>query len=423
MIDLRALRENPEPYRASQRARGADVALVDRVIEADEARRSLLQGFESLRAEQKAVSRSVGKASPQERPAVLARAKELAARVKEAEAAADAAATALDDLAHQLANLIEGAPAGGEEDYVVLRHEGGRPRDFAAEGFAPADHLALGEGLDIIDARRGAKVSGARFYFLKGAGMRLELALMTAALDLASAHGFTPMTTPTLVTPQVMGGTGFLGAHADEIYHLPADDLYLTGTSEVALAGYHADEILDLSAGPRRYLGWSTCYRREAGAAGRDTRGIIRVHQFNKAEMFSYVRPEDAEAEHARLLALEEEMLALVELPYRVIDTAAGDLGSSAARKFDCEAWLPTQERWMEVTSTSNCTTYQARRLAIRERREGGTSPVATLNGTLATTRWIVAILENHQRPDGAVVVPEGLRPYLGGLEVIEPVA
>ena len=423
MIDLRALRENPEPYRASQRARGADVALVDRVIEADEARRSLLQGFESLRAEQKAVSRSVGKASPQERPAVLARAKELAARVKEAEAAADAAATALDDLAHQLANLIEGAPAGGEEDYVVLRHEGGRPRDFAAEGFAPADHLALGEGLDIIDARRGAKVSGSRFYFLKGAGMRLELALMTAALDLASAHGFTPMTTPTLVTPQVMGGTGFLGAHADEIYYLPADDLYLTGTSEVALAGYHADEILDLSAGPRRYLGWSTCYRREAGAAGRDTRGIIRVHQFNKAEMFAYVRPEDAEAEHARLLALEEEMLALVELPYRVIDTAAGDLGSSAARKFDCEAWLPTQERWMEVTSTSNCTTYQARRLAIRERREGGTSPVATLNGTLATTRWIVAILENHQRPDGAVVVPEGLRPYLGGLEVIEPVA
>jgi len=423
MIDLRALRENPEPYRASQRARGADVGLVDRVIEADEARRSLLQGFESIRAEQKAVSRSVGKASPQERPAVLARAKELAARVKEAEAAADAAATALDDLARQLANLIEGAPAGGEEDYVVLRHEGGRPRDFAAEGFAPADHLALGEGLDIIDTRRGAKVSGSRFYFLKGAGMRLELALMTAALDLASAHGFTPMTTPTLVTPQVMGGTGFLGAHADEIYHLPADDLYLTGTSEVALAGYHADEILDLSAGPRRYLGWSTCYRREAGAAGRDTRGIIRVHQFNKAEMFAYVRPEDAEAEHARLLALEEEMLALVELPYRVIDTAAGDLGSSAARKFDCEAWLPTQERWMEVTSTSNCTTYQARRLAIRERRESGTSPVATLNGTLATTRWIVAILENHQRPDGAVVVPEGLRPYLGGLEVIEPVA
>ena len=423
MIDLRDLRENPERYRDSQRARGADVGLVDRIIEADESRRSRLQDFESLRAEQKSVSASVGRASQQDRPAVLARARELAVHVKEAEAAASAAASILDDLAHQLANLIEGAPPGGEEDYVVVRHEGPEPRDFAAEGFEPADHLALGEALDIIDARRGAKVSGSRFYFLKGAGMRLELALMSAALDLALARGFTPMTTPTLVTPQVMGGTGFLGAHTDEIYYLPVDDLYLTGTSEVALAGYHADEILDLTAGPKRYMGWSTCYRREAGAAGKDTRGIIRVHQFNKAEMFSYCRPEDAEAEHARLLAMEEEMLALVELPYRVIDTAAGDLGSSAARKFDCEAWLPTQQRWMEVTSTSNCTTYQARRLAIRERREGGTSPVATLNGTLATTRWIVAILENHQRPDGAVVVPEGLRPYLGGLEVIEPVA
>ena len=423
MIDLRDLRENPERYRDSQRARGADVGLVDRIIEADESRRSRLQDFESLRAEQKSVSASVGRASQQDRPAVLARARELAVHVKEAEAAASAAASILDDLAHQLANLIEGAPAGGEEDYVVVRHEGPEPRDFAAEGFEPADHLALGEALDIIDARRGAKVSGSRFYFLKGAGMRLELALMTAALDLALARGFTPMVTPTLVTPQVMGGTGFLGAHTDEIYYLPADDLYLTGTSEVALAGYHADEILDLSAGPRRYLGWSTCYRREAGAAGRDTRGIIRVHQFNKAEMFAYVRPEDAVAEHSRLLALEEEMLALVELPYRVIDTAAGDLGSSAARKFDCEAWLPTQGRWMEVTSTSNCTTYQARRLAVRERRDGRTSPVATLNGTLATTRWIVAILENHQRSDGAVVVPAGLRPYLGGLEVIEPAA
>lgn len=423
MIDLRDLRENPERYRDSQRARGADVGLVDRIIEADESRRSRLQDFESLRAEQKSVSASVGRASQQDRPAVLARARELAVHVKEAEAAASAAASILDDLAHQLANLIEGAPAGGEEDYVVMRHEGPEPRDFAAEGFEPADHLALGEALDIIDARRGAKVSGSRFYFLKGAGMRLELALMSAALDLALARGFTPMVTPTLVTPQVMGGTGFLGAHTDEIYYLPADDLYLTGTSEVALAGYHADEILDLSAGPRRYLGWSTCYRREAGAAGRDTRGIIRVHQFNKAEMFAYVRPEDAVAEHSRLLALEEEMLALVELPYRVIDTAAGDLGSSAARKFDCEAWLPTQGRWMEVTSTSNCTTYQARRLAVRERRDGRTSPVATLNGTLATTRWIVAILENHQRSDGAVVVPAGLRPYLGGLEVIEPAA
>ncbi|SPT53725.1 Serine--tRNA ligase [Actinomyces bovis] len=423
MIDLRALRENPEPYRQSQRARGADVGLVDRIIAADEARRAALQDFESLRAEQKTVSKSVGKASPEERPAVLAQAKTLAEQVKAAEAASNQAATELEDLARQFQNLIVGAPSGGEEDYVVLRHEGPQPRDFTAEGFEPADHLALGEGLDIIDTKRGAKVSGARFYYLKGWGMRLELALMTAALDKASAHGFVPMTTPTLVTPQVMGGTGFLGLHSDEIYYLPADDLYLTGTSEVALAGYHTDEILDLSKGPKRYLGWSTCYRREAGAAGKDTRGIIRVHQFNKAEMFSYCRPEDAEAEHQRLLALEEEMLALVGLPYRVIDTAAGDLGSSAARKFDCEAWLPTQQRWMEVTSTSNCTTYQARRLQVREKRDGKTAPVATLNGTLATTRWIVAILENQQRADGAVVVPAGLRPYLGGLEVIEPTA
>lgn len=421
MIDLRALRENPEPFRASQRARGADVGLVDRILAADESRRSALAAFEALRAEQKSVSKSVGRASAQERPAILARAKELAEQVKSAEAASNAAARALEDLSGGFANLIAGAPSGGEEDYEVLRHEGGEPRDFAAEGFEPADHLALGEGLDIIDTRRGAKVSGARFYFLKGWGMRLELALMTAALERGAAHGFTPMTTPTLVTPQVMSGTGFLGAHSEEVYHLPADDLYLTGTSEVSLAGYHADEIIDLSAGPLRYLGWSTCYRREAGAAGRDTRGIIRVHQFNKAEMFSYCRPEEAQAEHQRLLALEEEMLALVELPYRVIDTAAGDLGSSAARKFDCEAWLPTQERWMEVTSTSNCTTFQARRLAVRERREGGTSPVATLNGTLATTRWLVAILENHQMADGSVRVPAGLRPYLGGLEAIEP--
>ena len=420
MIDLRALRENPEPFRASQIARGADVSLVDRILEADERRRSSLSAFETARAQQKEVSRSVGKAAAEERPAILAHAKELAAQVKELEARSNEAAVELDTLAHQFQNLIEDAPAGGEEDYVVLRHEGPAVRDFAAEGFEPADHLALGEGLDIIDVRRGVKVSGSRFYFLKGWGMRLELALMTAALDTAVKHGFTPLTTPTLVTPQVMGGTGFLGAHSDEIYYLPADDLYLTGTSEVALAGYHTDEILDLSAGPKRYMGWSTCYRREAGAAGKDTRGIIRVHQFNKAEMFSYCRPEDAADEHQRLLAMEEEMLAKVELPYRVIDTAAGDLGSSAARKFDCEAWLPTQQRYMEVTSTSNCTTFQARRLGIRERRENGTSPVATLNGTLATTRWMVAILENHQLPDGSVRVPEGLRPYLGGLEVIE---
>ena len=424
MIDVRALREDPEPARASQRARGADVELVDRILEADALRRSSLQEFEALRASQKEVSKSVGKASKEERPAILAKAKELAEQVKAAEARANEADAEADRLARLLPNLVlAGVPTGGEDDFTVLRHEGPAVRDFSAEGFEPADHLAIGEGLDAIDTKRGAKVSGARFYYLKGIGARLELALMSMAMDQALAAGFVPMMTPTLVTPAVMGGTGFLNENSDEIYYLPADDLYLTGTSEVALAGYHADEILDLEAGPKRYLGWSTCYRREAGSAGKDTRGIIRVHQFNKAEMFSYCRPEDAEAEHERFLAWEEEMLAKVELPYRVIDTAAGDLGTSAARKFDCEAWLPTQERYMEVTSTSNCTTFQARRLGIRERREGGQMfPVATLNGTLATTRWLVALFENHQRADGSVYVPAALRPYLGGLEVLEPV-
>ena len=333
----------------------------------------------------------------------------------------------LDALLMKVSNVVaDGVPAGGEDDYVVLREVGAR-RDFAAEGFEPRDHLELGEMLRAIDTERGAKVSGSRFYYLTGVGARLELALLNAAVDKALEHGFTPMITPTIVNPQIMRGTGFLGAHADEIYRLEADDQYLVGTSEVALAGYHSDEIVDLSGGPLRYAGWSACYRREAGSYGKDTRGIIRVHQFHKVEMFSYARVEDAAAEHERLLALEEEMLALVGLPYRVIDTAAGDLGSSAARKFDCEAWLPTQQRFLELTSTSNCTTFQARRLGVRERFENAegkveTRAVATLNGTLATTRWIVAILENHQQPDGSVRVPEGLRPYLGGLEVLTPV-
>ena len=409
--------------RASQRARGADPELVDQVLDADESRRALLTSFENQRAEQKAISKSVGKASPEERPAVLAKAKALAEQVKSAETEANEAQAHLDTLLTQLPNLVAGGvPAGGEDDYTVLRTEG-TPRDFAAEGFTPADHLELGQRLGAIDTERGAKVSGARFYYLTGVGAQLELALLNAAIAKATSAGFTPVITPTLVKPEIMAGTGFLGEHADEIYHLPADDLYLVGTSEVALAGYHAGEILDLSAGPKRYAGWSACYRREAGSYGKDTRGIIRVHQFHKVEMFSYVRIEDAAAEHERLLAWEEEMLALVELPYRVIDTAAGDLGTSAARKYDCEAWLPTQERYLELTSTSNCTTYQARRLGIRERTESGNRPVATLNGTLGTTRWIVAILENHQRPDGSVRVPEGLRPFLGGREVLEPVS
>lgn len=416
MIDIRYVRENPEAVRASQRARGADEALVDSLLSADEARRSTLQIAEETRAQQKALSRTVGKASPEERPAILADAQALAAKVKELEESASAANAEYEQIAMSIANIIiDGVPAGGEDDFTVLKHVGDVPEfDFPVK-----DHLDLAEGIGGLDMARGTKVSGSRFYYLTGIGARLELALLTAAADLAEANGFTLTVTPTLVKPEIMGGTGFLGAHSDEIYHLEQDDLYLVGTSEVALAGYHSGEIIDLSEGPKRYAGWSTCYRREAGSYGKDTRGIIRVHQFNKVEMFSYCTPAEAEHEHARLLDFEEQMLAKVELPYRVIDTAAGDLGSSAARKFDCEAWLPSQERWMEVTSTSNCTTFQARRLGVRERVDGKTQIVATLNGTLATTRWLVAILENHQREDGSIYVPEGLRPYLGGRELI----
>ena len=419
MIDINLLRENPDAIKASQRARGGDEALVHQAVSADELWRRELLAFETLRAEQNASAKLVGAASKEDRPALIEAGKLLAEKVKQASEAADAAKTALDAIVWQIENVvIEGVPTGGEENFVVVKEVGTKPTfDFEAR-----DHVALGELLDIIDIERGTKISGSRFYFLKGWGARLELAMMNMALDYAAKNDFTALITPTLVRPEVMAGTGFLNQHADEIYYLPADDLYLTGTSEVALAGYHRDEIIDLSEGPLRYAGWSTCYRREAGSAGRDTRGILRVHQFNKLEMFSYIDPADSEAEHAKLLAFQEAMLQACELPYRVIDTAAGDLGSSAARKFDAEAWVPTQDQYRELTSTSNCTTFQARRLNVRFRNaEGKTQTAATLNGTLATTRWLVAILENHQQADGSVRIPAALRPYLGGQEVISP--
>jgi seryl-tRNA synthetase len=419
MIDANLLRENPEVIKASQRARGSSESLVDDAVAADLSWRKALTDFETLRAEQNAKAKLVAGADKDSRAALIAEGQELASKVKAAEQLASEEQAKLDSIIWQIENVvIEGVPAGGEDDFVLLREEGTKP----VFNFELRDHVALGELLDIIDIERGAKISGSRFYFLKGWGARLELALMNMALDQAAQAGFTALITPTLVKPSVMAGTGFLGAHADEIYYLPADDLYLTGTSEVALAGYHSDEIIDLSDGPLRYAGWSTCYRREAGSGGRDTRGILRVHQFNKLEMFSYIKPEDSEAEHAKLLAWQEEMLKKCELPYRVIDTAAGDLGSSAARKFDAEAWVPSQETYRELTSTSNCTTYQARRLNVRYRKEDGkTATAATLNGTLATTRWLVAILENHQQEDGSVRIPLALRPYLGGAEVISP--
>lgn len=422
MIDLRALRDSPDAVRASQRLRGEDEGVVDAVLAADERRRTALSGFERVRAQQKTHGKQVAKASGEEKQALVAAAKGMAEQVRSLQAEAASAEAEVDQLLRSVPNLVaDGVPPGGEDDFLLLE-EVGSPRDFAADGFEPRDHLELGELLGAIDMARGAKVSGARFSFLTGPGARLELGLMQYAMARAVAWGFVPVVPPTLVTPQMMAGTGFLGAHADEVYKLDADDLYLVGTSEVPLAGFHADEILDLSGGPLRYAGWSTCYRREAGSHGKDTRGIIRVHQFSKVEMFSYVSAEDAAAEHQRLLAWEREVLDAVEVPYRVIDVAAGDLGTSAARKFDCEAWVPTQGRYRELTSTSSCTTFQARRLAVRERTgDGSTTPVATLNGTLATTRWLVAILENHQQPDGSVVVPAALRPHVG-LDVLEPV-
>ena len=412
MIDLKFLRENPDVVRASQRTRGEDPGLVDLLLEADSARRAAVLAGDQLRAEQKALGKRVGKASPDERPALLAGASELAAKVKAAEAAQNEADAALDSAARKISNIVEdGAPAGGEEDFVLLETVG----EIPTFDFEPKDHLELGESLNLIDMERGAKVSGSRFYFMTGYGALLQQGMLQLAAQKAVKNGFTMMIPPVLVRPEIMAGTGFLGAHSDEIYRLEADDLYLVGTSEVALAGYHSGEIIDLSDGPKRYAGWSSCFRREAGSYGKDTRGIIRVHQFDKIEMFSYIKPEDAAAEHKKLLEFEREMLAAVELPYRIIDVAGGDLGSSAARKFDCEAWVPTQNAYRELTSTSNCTTFQARRLGVRYRDENNKPQIAaTLNGTLATTRWIVAILENHQQADGTVRVPEALVPFVG---------
>jgi seryl-tRNA synthetase len=418
VIDLRLLRDDPELIRASQRLRGESTEVVDTLLRADEERRAATQRFEAVRAEQRSLGKQVPRATGDERARLLARTKELAGEVKAAEAAASAAGEKLRNAHLAVPNVVQdGVPPGGEDDFVVLREVGDRPRIDD-----PKDHLQIGEALRAIDTERGAKVSGSRFYFLTGVGALLQLGMLQMAIAQAVEHGFTPSITPSLVKPESMEGTGFLGAHASEVYRLEADDLYLVGTSEVPLAGYHSNEILDLEAGPMRYAGWSSCYRREAGSYGKDVRGIVRVHQFDKVEMFSFCRPEDAAAEHERLLAMEEEMLAKVEIPYRVIDVAGGDLGTSAARKFDCEAWVPSQGRYREVTSTSNCTTFQARRLNIRYRdAEGRTQTAATLNGTLATTRWLVPILENHQQPDGSVRVPKALQPYLGGRDVLEP--
>ncbi|NMO04358.1 serine--tRNA ligase [Gordonia sp. TBRC 11910] len=419
MIDLKILRDNPDLVRQSQRTRGEDPGLVDVLLDADAARRSAIVEADSLRSEQKALGKQVGKAGGDEKTALLAKGKELAEQVKAAVARQNQADADAAQAHRAISNIVQdGAPAGGEDDYVVLEHVG-EPRDIPDA----KDHLELGEALGLIDMERGAKVSGSRFYFLTGQGALLQLGLLNMAAQKATANGFTLMIPPVLVRPEIMSGTGFLGAHSDEIYHLPDDDLYLVGTSEVPLAGYHSDEILDLSEGPKRYAGWSSCFRREAGSYGKDTRGIIRVHQFDKVEGFIYCKPEDADAEHLKLLNWEKDMLAAIDVPYRVIDVAGGDLGSSAARKFDCEAWVPTQNAYRELTSTSNCTTFQARRLQVRYRDDDGKPQIAaTLNGTLATTRWIVAILENHQQSDGSVELPPELARFVG-TDVLAPKA
>ncbi|KJY23543.1 MULTISPECIES: serine--tRNA ligase [Streptomyces] len=423
MIDLRLLREDPDRVRASQRARGEDVELVDALLSADERRRSSGMRFDELRNEQKSLGKLIPKASPEERTELLKKAEQLKQDVKAAEAEQNEADEAAKRLLLQLGNIVhEDVPVGGEEDFTVLETHG-TIRDFAAEGFEPKDHLELGELLGAIDVERGAKVSGSRFYYLTGVGALLELALVNAAIAQATEAGFIPMLTPALVRPRAMEGTGFLGQAAENVYHLEKDDYYLVGTSEVPLAAYHMDEIIEGDKLPLRYAGFSPCFRREAGTYGKDTRGIFRVHQFDKVEMFSYVAPEDAEAEHQRLLEWEKQWLTSLELPFQVIDVATGDLGASASRKFDCEAWIPTQGKYRELTSASNCDSFQARRLSIRYRDGKKTQPLSTLNGTLcAVPRTIVAILENHQLADGSVRVPEALRPYLGGREVLEPI-
>ena len=420
MIDVKLLRDNPELVRSSQKARGESVDVVDQALAADEARRSAIVEFEALRAEQNTLSKSVGAAKGDEKTALLEKAKALSAQVKEAEAKKSSTEAAFRDVALNISNIVDPiAPIGGEADFKVIE-ETGKPRQF---DFEPKDHVELGKILGAIDVERGAKVSGARFYYLTGVGALLELALVNYAIASATKAGFIPVIPPVLVKPAAMEGTGFLGQAAENVFHLKEDDFYLVGTSEVPLAAYHMDEIVDEKKLPLRYSGYSPCFRREAGSYGKDTRGIIRVHQFEKVEMFSFCKPEDSEAEHRRLLGWEKDFLNAMEIPYRVIDVATGDLGSSANRKFDCEAWIPTQNAYREVTSTSNCSEFQARRLNVRMRTENGTAPVATLNGTLvAIPRMIVAILENHQQSDGSVLVPKALQPYLG-MDRFQPVA
>ena len=411
MIDIKFLRENPDVVRASQKGRGEDAAIVDQVLISDEARRLAINEFEALRAEQNTLSKAVASAQGDEKKALLENSKALANKVKDADGKRAELEDTTKKLVMQLSNILDpAAPIGKEEDFVVIEHVG-TPRTF---DFEAKDHVELGKLLGAIDTERGAKVAGSRSYYLTGSGAMLEFALVNYAIASALKAGFTPVIPPVLVNPPAMEGTGFLGQAAENVYHLEKDDVYLVGTSEVPLAAFHMDEVLPVEKLPLRYAGYSSCFRREAGTYGKDTRGIIRVHQFDKVEMFSFCHPDQAKEEHKRLLQWEKDFLNAMEIPYRVIDVASGDLGSSANRKFDIEAWIPTQKAYREVTSTSNCTEFQARRLNIRFKDADGTKTVATLNGTLvAIPRMIVAILENHQNADGTVNIPKALQPFL----------
>jgi seryl-tRNA synthetase len=414
LLDLKAIREDPEAARAALARRGAADSL-DELLRLDARRRELLPEIEDGRARQNKASEAIAEAKRGggDAEAELAEMRELAPRIKQLEAELGEVEAALEELAAQLPNLPDpDAPDGmTEEDAVVLREVGERP-EF---GFEPRDHLEIGTSLGLIDMEAAAQASGSRFAYLKGDLVLVELALVRYALDLVGQQGHEPVIPPVLVREESLFGTGFLPGDRDQIYELPRDELFLVGTSEVSLAALHADQILEPGSLPIRYAGFSTCFRREAGAAGKDTHGIFRVHQFDKVEMFSFVEPGASRDEHERLLSLQERILTELEIPYRVVNIPAGDLGASATKKYDCEAWIPTQSRYRELTSCSNTTDFQARRLGCRYRPAEGESPthVHTLNGTaVAVGRTLIALIENRQEESHAFSLPEVLHTY-----------
>ena len=411
MLDLKAIREDPDTYRAGLARRGAGDR-VDEVLRLDEERRKLTTRVEELRGEQNRASKAIGAASAEERPQLIAEVKKVSDELEELEPRLEVASDQLDAILAELPNLaFDDVPQGQSDDDNVEIKKVGEPPAF---DFPVRDHVELGELHGTIDLERAARTSGSRFAYLMGPLVYAQWALVRYALDTLTAKGFTPVIPPVLVREEALYGTGFLPTGAEQIYATRDDDLYLVGTSEVPLAALHQEEILDPDRLPLRYAGYSTCFRREAGTYGKDTRGMFRVHQFDKVEMFSFTRPEDSRAEHDLLVGIEEQIVQGLGIPYRLVNVCTGELGAPAAKKIDLEAWLPGQGKYRELTSCSNCTDYQARRLAARFRTDRGTEPVHTLNGTaVAVGRTLIAILENFQLEDGTVPLPEVLDPYL----------